>query len=126
DSSEHFSMAQHDFETHGIEVGSVKLNLAQMMARKDKIVGDLTNGVAFLLKKNKITTFHGHGRLRSPNEVEVIGADKKSTVIATKNIMLATGSVPNERPFLPFDGQKVISSSEALSLSKVPKHLIVI
>lgn len=126
DSSEHFSIAQHDFKSHGIDVSSVKLNLPQMMARKDKVVSDLTGGVAFLFKKNKITPFAGKGKLLSPNQVEVTSADGKKQVIEGKNIMLATGSVVNELPFLPFDGKKVVSSTEALSLPEVPKHLIVI
>ncbi|MGE4132898.1 MAG: dihydrolipoyl dehydrogenase [Bdellovibrionales bacterium] len=126
DSSEHFSIAQHDFKTHGIEVGSVKLNLAQMMARKDKVVGDLTGGVAFLFKKNKITPFNGRGKIISPNQVEVTDSKGGKTILEATNIMLATGSVPNELPFLKFDGKKVISSTEALSLPKVPEHLLVI
>ncbi|HMN69437.1 MAG TPA: FAD-dependent oxidoreductase, partial [Bdellovibrionales bacterium] len=69
DSSEHFAAAQHDFKNHGIDVGPVKLNLPQMMARKEKIVKDLTGGVAFLFKKNKITPFAGKGRLIGKNQV---------------------------------------------------------
>lgn len=126
DSSEHFSMAQHDFKAHGIDVGSVKLNLAQMMARKDKVVGDLTGGVAFLFKKNKITPYKGRGRLISPTEVEVTSEGGEKQVLKTKNVMLATGSVPNELPFLKFDGKQIISSTEALALPKVPNHLVVI
>lgn len=126
DSSEHYSLLQHDFKNHGIEVESVKLNLAQMMKRKEKVVGDLTNGVAFLFKKNKITSYQGKGRLLSPNKVEVTLSDGKKEVLETKNVMLATGSVVNELPFLPFDGKSVISSTEALALPTVPKHLIVI
>lgn len=126
DSSENFSMAQHDFKTHGIDLSGVKLNLTQMMARKDKIVSDLTGGVAFLMKKNKITHFQGKGRLLSPNQVEVTLADGSKEVLETKNIMLATGSAVNELPSVPFDGKRVISSTEALSLPAVPKHLVVI
>lgn len=126
DSSEHFSLAQHDFKTHGIDLGEIKLNLPQMMARKDKVVSDLTGGVAYLFKKHKITTFAGKGKLLSPNKVEVTSSDGKKETIETKNVMLATGSVVNELPFLPYDGKIVISSTEALSLPSVPKHLIVI
>lgn len=126
DSSEHFSLAQHDFKTHGIDLGEIKLNLPQMMARKDKVVSDLTGGVAYLFKKHKITTFAGKGKLLSPNKVEVTSSDDKKETIETKNVMLATGSVVNELPFLPYDGKIVISSTEALSLPSVPKHLIVI
>lgn len=125
DSSEHYSMALHDFKTHGIDVESVRLNLEQMMARKDKIVKDLTGGVAFLFKKNKITVFNGKGKLLSPTQIEVTGAEGKQ-IVETKNIVLSTGSTVNELPFLPFDGKQVISSTEALTLPQVPKHLIVI
>jgi dihydrolipoamide dehydrogenase len=126
DSSEHFAMAHHDFKTHGIDVSGVKLNLPQMMARKDKIVSDLTGGVAFLMKKNKITHFSGKGKLLSANQVEITAADGSKQTVEAKNIMLATGSVPNELPTVPFDGKRVISSTEALSLPEVPKHLLVV
>jgi dihydrolipoamide dehydrogenase len=126
ESSEHFSMANHDFKTHGIDVSGVKLNLPAMMARKDKIVSDLTGGVAFLMKKNKITHYNGKGKLLSANQVEITLADGSKQVVDAKNVMLATGSVPNELPAVPFDGKRVISSTEALSLPEVPKHLLVV
>jgi dihydrolipoamide dehydrogenase len=126
DSSEHFSMAQHDFKSHGIEVGTVKLNLDTMMARKDKVVKDLTGGVAFLFKKNKITSYAGKGRLISQNQVEVTATDGSKQVLDTKFVMLATGSVVNELPTVPYDGKKIVSSTEALSLPAVPKHLLVV
>lgn len=126
DSSEHYAMANHDFKAHGIEVSGVKLNLDVMMARKDKVVKDLTGGVAYLFKKNKITSFPGKGKVVGTNSVEVTAEDGSKQVLAAKNIMLATGSVVNELPSVPFDGQKVISSTEALTLPSVPKHLLVI
>lgn len=126
DSSENFSMAHHDFKTHGIDLSGVKLNLPAMMARKDKIVSDLTGGVAFLMKKNKITHFNGKGKLVSGTQVEITAPDGTKQVIEGKNIMLATGSVANELPTVPFDGKRIISSTEALSLPDVPKHLLVV
>lgn len=126
DSSEHFSMAQHDFKNHGIEVGSLKLNLDGMMARKEKIVKDLTGGVAFLFKKNKITPYTGKGRLLNQNQVEVTAADGSKQVLDTKFVMLATGSVVTDLPSVPYDGKKIVSSTEALSLPSVPKHLLVV
>lgn len=126
DSSENYSLALHDFEKHGIELSGVKLNLANMMARKDKIVKDLTGGVAYLFKKNKITPYVGKGKVLSPTSVEVTAADGSKQVLQTKNIMLATGSVVNSLPTVPYDGKTIISSTEALSLPQVPKHLIVI
>lgn len=125
ESSEHFAAARHELKDHGVEVGGVKLNLEQMLARKDKIVKDLTGGVAFLMKKNKIDVISGIGKVTSPTQVEVTGREGKQ-VLEAKNIMLATGSVVNTLPNLAFDGKSIISSTEALSLPKVPEHLIVV
>ncbi len=124
DSSEHFLQAQHELADHGVDVSDVKLNLQQMMKRKDKVVSDLTGGVKYLFDKNKITTFQGTGKVVGPGKVEVSG-DKKQT-IECKNIIIASGSVPVELPFLKFDGKKIISSTEALTLKKVPEHMVVI
>jgi dihydrolipoamide dehydrogenase len=126
DSSEHYAGALHDLKDHGVEVAGVKLNLSQMMARKDKIVKDLTGGVSFLMKKNKVTSISGKGRLLSPTQVEVTAADGSKQILETKNVLLATGSVVNELPSVPFDGKRIISSNEAIALDAVPKHLIII
>lgn len=124
DSSEHFSQAQHEFAEHGVDVGSVKLNLSAMMKRKSKVVGELTDGVAYLMNKNKVDVFKGYGRLQKGNKVLVDGETQET--LEAKNIVLATGSVPVELPFLKFDGKNIFSSTEALSLESVPKHLIVV
>ncbi|MEM7645324.1 MAG: dihydrolipoyl dehydrogenase [Pseudomonadota bacterium] len=124
DSSEHFHQAQHEFADHGVDVGSVKLNLSNMMKRKDKVVSDLTGGVKYLFDKNKITSFKGFGKILGPGKVEVQG--ETTQTIECKNILIATGSVPVELPFLKFDGKNIISSTEALTLEKVPKNLIVV
>jgi dihydrolipoamide dehydrogenase len=127
DSSEHYSMAAHgEFEHHGLKISGFELDLPVMMSRKDKIVKDLTNGVQFLMKKNKITVFNGWGSITGPNSVSVavMGGEKKE--LQAKNIMIATGSVPIDLPFAKPDGKTIITSTEALSLPKVPKHLIVI
>ncbi|HEY8279515.1 MAG TPA: dihydrolipoyl dehydrogenase [Bdellovibrionota bacterium] len=126
DSSEHFSLAQHDFADHGIEVPTVKLDLAKMMGRKEKIVKDLTKGVAYLMRKHKVTVFEGLGTIKGPNAVSVKNKDGQVTEVQTKNICIATGSVPNSLPSLQFDGKNIISSTEALSLPKVPEHLIIV
>ncbi len=126
DSSEHFHMAKHDFASHGVKVSQVDLDLPAMMARKQKIVSDLTGGIEFLFKKNKVTHIRGKGRLISSDKIEVTTSEGTKQVVSTKNVVLATGSVPNEPPGLKFDGKKIISSTEALSLPKVPKHLIVV
>jgi dihydrolipoamide dehydrogenase len=126
DSSEHFSAALRDFSAHGIKVGKVELDLPAMMARKDKIVKELTAGVAFLMKKNKIESFEGTGRLVGPGQVEVALKSGGTTRLAAKSVLLATGSAAVELPFAKFDGKVVVSSTEALTLPKVPKHLVVI
>lgn len=144
DSSEHFAMAAHgDFTAHGLKLAKVELDLPVMMARKDKIVKDLTGGIAYLFKKHKITSFNGIGTLVGVNtgggvheiEVTAIGGDGgaqaaagavSKTRLRAKNVMIATGSAPVELPFAKFDGQRIVSSTEALSLSGVPRHLLVI
>ncbi len=126
DSSEHFSMAGHEFADHGVGISGITLDLPKMMGRKDKIVKDLTKGVAYLMRKHKVQVFEGTGRIANPNTVIVTGKDGKAATVTTKNICIATGSVPNSLPSLPFDGKSIISSTEALSLPQVPKHLIVV
>lgn len=127
DSSEHFAMAKHgDFATHGLKISGVELDLPAMMSRKEKIVKDLTGGVAFLMKKNKITHLNAWGAITGPNEVTATGSDGAVTKLQTKYIMIATGSVPIDLPFAKPDGRRIITSTEALSLPEVPKHLIVI
>ena len=125
DSSEYYHQAQHQFQEHGIEVGEPKLNLLNMMKRKDKVVKELTGGVKYLFDKNKITRFHGLGRIKAAGQVEVVG-DGQTEILQCKNIVIATGSVPVELPFLKYDGENIISSTEALALEKVPEHLIVV
>ena len=125
-SSEYFYEAQHDFAAHGIKIESVKLDLATMMARKNKIVADLTNGIEFLFKKNKITGIKGTGQILNANTIEVTDINGAKVQIQAKNIMLATGSVPVELPFLKFDEKKILSSTGALALDYVPKEMLVI
>ncbi len=124
DSSEHFHAAQHELAIHGVDVKDVRLNLTQMLSRKDKVVSGLTDGIKYLFDKNKITTFRGTGKVIAPGKVEVSG--EKTQLLDCKNIVLATGSVPVELPFLKFDGENIISSTEALNLKKVPEHLVVV
>lgn len=137
DSSEHYSMASHGaFDEHGVKLSKVELDLKAMMERKSKVVKGLTDGVAFLMKKNKISYFIGTGKLLSANQVEVTLNDGGSSgaganaarkeVLETKNVMLATGSVVTELPFAKVDEKTIVSSTGALELDKVPKHLIVI
>jgi dihydrolipoamide dehydrogenase len=126
ESSEHFVAAQHDFAAHGIKVSKVDLDLPTMMARKDKVVKANTDGIAFLFKKNKITGMQGTGKILKAGSVEVTMADGSKQTLTTKNIMIATGSIPVELPFLKFDEKKIVSNTGALTLTEVPKNLVVV
>ena len=128
ESSEHYySLQQGHLKEHGIETHSVQLQLGSMMKRKEKIVQQLTEGIAFLFKKNKITFFQGKASLKEDaGLVEVHPNRGKAFQLQGEKVVLATGSVPIELPFLNFDGKKIISSTEALSLTKVPKKMVVI
>ena len=126
ESSEHYQMAQHDFAAHGVKVAKVDLDLSTMMKRKEKVVEQNTQGINFLMKKNKVTVFNGLGRILGEGKVEVTKTDGTKETLETKNIMIATGSVPAELPFLKFDEKKIVSSTGALSLGEVPKTMIVV
>ena len=125
-SSELYHEALHDFDKHGIVISDVKLNLDAMMSRKNKIVSDLTGGIEFLFKKNKITPLKGLGKITSANTVEITAADGTKSTVQAKSIMIATGSVPVELPFLKYDEKKIVSSTGALALDSIPKELLVI
>ncbi len=125
ESSELYAAAEHRFADHGIRVKDLDLDLEAMHRRKDGIVKDLVDGVALLMKKNKVDVVPGHGRLSKPGVVVVEGEDGEQR-LETANVCLAMGSVPAELPFLPFDGDRVVSSTEALAFDKVPKSLVVI
>ncbi len=110
----------------GIEVGEVKLNLSKMMKSKDKAVTVLTKGVEFLLKKNKVTYFKGHGSFKSKNEIIIKDIDKKELTVSADNIVIATGSVPVPLPGINFDEKIILSSTGALKIEQVPKKMIVV
>ncbi len=123
DSSEHYYRLQHKIAEHGIRVGSVELDLDLMMARKQRIVSDLTGGIAMLFAKHKITWLHGQGRLQSGNEIEVLLPAQNLEIVAADNIIIATGSTPQSAPDINFDGVRIIDSTGALALTKVPARL---
>ena len=125
ESSEHYELAKHSLKEHGVNFKSLQVDLKTMMNRKNKVVSDLTKGIEFLFKKNKIQTFEGWGKLKTSKEVEVNRGNKKE-LIKAKNILLATGSQAVQLPFVKFDGKNVVSSTEALSFTTPPKKLIVI
>ncbi|MFV3408845.1 dihydrolipoyl dehydrogenase [Bdellovibrio bacteriovorus] len=126
ESSEHYQAAQHDLAAHGVKVSKVDLDLPTMQARKDKVVKTNTEGIAFLFKKNKITPFNGMGKIVAAGKVEVKGADGNTQILTTKNIVIATGSVPVELPFLKYDEKRIVSNTGALALDQVPKSMIVV
>lgn len=126
DSSEHYHNALHNFKEHGINMKDLKPDLKQMVKRKDDVVAQTTGGIAFLFKKNKITAYQGMGSMVDKNTVKITKEDGKSESITGTHIILATGSKPTELPFLKTDKKRIITSTEALNLTEIPKHLIVI
>ena len=126
DSSEHYHNASHSFEKHGIGVGKLSLDFKQMIDRKQGVVDQLTGGVDFLMKKNKIDTFQGIGSFKDKNTVIVTDGKCKTQEINTAKVVIASGSKPSTLPFIKIDKKRVITSTEALALKEVPKHLIVI
>lgn len=125
-SSHHYSELQH-FADHGIEVsGAVKVNLEKMIARKQGVVDQTSGGVKFLMDKNKITVFEGLGSFVDATHVAVAKADGTSETLEAKNIIIATGSKPSSLPFIKIDKERIITSTEALKLKEVPKHLVII
>lgn len=125
-SSEHFEFARLHARDHGIRLGAVELELDALLKRKDDVVGQNTRGIEFLFKKNKVTWAKGRGSLGAGNVVSVTAPDGSSTTFQARNVIVATGSVPVELPFLKFDEERVLSNVGALKIREVPKHLIVI
>ncbi|KAF0117458.1 MAG: dihydrolipoamide dehydrogenase [Hyphomonadaceae bacterium] len=123
--SEAFESASHHFKSLGVDVAGVKLNLPQMMAQKDEVVDGLTKGIEFLMKKNKVTYIKGFGRIISKGKVAV-DFESATTELATKNIVIATGSEVMPLPNIVIDEEKIISSTGALKLGAVPKSMVVI
>ena len=123
DSSERYYHLQHQIAEHGIRVGKVELDLDLMMARKQRIVADLTGGIAMLFAKHKITWLQGQGRLCSASEVEVVLHNQSIEIVEADNIIVATGSTPQSTPDIPFDGERILDSTGALALTEVPARL---
>ncbi|MGM0636406.1 MAG: dihydrolipoyl dehydrogenase [Bacteroidota bacterium] len=127
DSSHHYEDALKHFEDHGIEIsGEVKLNLEKMMKRKNDVVEQTTKGIDFLMDKNKIDSFEGVGSFKDKTHVIITANDGKEETIEVKNTIIATGSKPNSLPGIEIDKERIITSTEALSLTEVPKHLVLI
>ena len=127
DSSHHYEDAINHFEEHGIEIpGEIKVNLEKMIGRKQSVVDQTTKGIQFLMDKNKITVFEGLGSFKDATHVSIKKNDGKTEEIEAKNIIIATGSKPSTLPFIKIDKERIITSTEALELKEVPKHMIVI
>ena len=125
-SSHHYEELQH-FADHGIEVsGEIKVNLEKMIARKQAIVDQTSGGVKFLMDKNKISVYEGLGSFEDATHVKITKSDGTSEVLEAKNIIIATGSKPSNLSFIKLDKERIITSTEALKLKEVPKHLIII
>ncbi len=125
DSSEHFQNAKTHFAEHGIDIPEPKVNFTQMIKRRGDVVKSNVDGIAFLMKKNKIDIHTGVGSFIDKNTVKVTGNGKDVT-LTTEKVIIATGSKPVPLPFAPFDKKRIISSTEALELKEIPKHLIVV
>jgi dihydrolipoamide dehydrogenase len=126
DSSEHFHNASHTFAEHGIKLENLGVDLAQMIKRKQDVVDQTTKGIAYLMKKNKIDTYYGLGSFVDAHTVKIAKNEGGEETIKGKNIVIATGSKPMSFPSMPLDKERVITSTEALKLTEIPKHLIII
>ena len=124
DSSEHFHAAEHTFKEHGIDINKPKVNLKQMIDRKADVVRQNVEGIDYLMKKNKIDVLHGMGSFIDKHTIQADGKDSRK--ITADKVIIATGSKPASLPFISLDKERVITSTEALELKEIPKHLVVI
>jgi dihydrolipoamide dehydrogenase len=125
-SSEHYAHTQHGLAAHGVKVGKVSFDLDAMMDHKNKVVADNTKGIEFLFKKNKVTPVHGTARIASATEVEVTSETGDSEILKTGAILIATGSDSTPLSGLEIDEKQIVTSTGALTLESVPKHLVVV
>ncbi len=126
DSSEHYHNAAAKFAVHGIETGKLKIDMEQMIRRKNEVVDQTCQGVSFLMKKNKIDVYHGHGSFVDRSTVRISDPAGKETTISSGKIIIATGSKPVTPAAFNYDKQRVITSTEALNITKVPARMVVI
>ena len=126
DSSEHFHNATHNFEEHGIELKGLKANITQMVNRKNEVVAQTSAGIKYLMDKNKVDVINGVGSFVDKNTVKVVDKDGKEMLLTSKNIIIATGSKPNFFPGMEPDKKRIITSTEALSMTEIPKKMLVI
>ena len=121
DSSEHYHNAHEKFELHGIKLDKLKVDMPQMIKRKNEVVAQTCDGITYLMKKNKITVFHGHGSFVSANKISIAKDDGSKEEIETGKTIIATGSKPITPAPFNYDKKRVITSTEALNIDKVPK-----
>lgn len=126
DSSEHYHNAKEKFTLHGIELENLKVNMPQMIRRKNEVVEQTVKGLDFLMKKNKIDVYHGHGSFLGPKRISIAQEDGKTTEIEGANIIIATGSKPIVPAAFNYDKKRVITSTEALNIEEVPKRMVII
>ena len=126
DSSEHYYNAKNNFSKHGISTGNLEVSIEKMIGRKADVVKKIHGGVAYLMKKNKIDVIQGLASFIAPKIVKIETADGKLMQFEAKNFIVATGSKPASLPFIKLDKTRIITSTEALSLTEIPKHLIII
>lgn len=126
DSSEHYHNAAHTFKEHGIDLKDLQVNLKQMIERKNQVVSQSCDGVKFLMDKNKIDVFHGHGTFKDANTITVQPDEGEAVEVSAKKTIIATGSKPSTLPFIEIDKERIITSTEALDMTEVPKNLIII
>lgn len=126
DTSEHYHNAAHTFSDHGISLKDLKIDVKKMIERKNDVIAQNTAGITYLFKKNKIDNYEGIGSFVNKNTIKIAKQDGTSIELTTKNVIIATGSKPTALPFLPIDKKRIITSTEALNLTEIPKHLIVI
>lgn len=126
DSSEHYHNTTHRFEEHGIKVSKAQVDMPQMIARKDSVVEQTTKGVDFLMKKNKIDVHTGVGSFQDAHNITVTASDGKTTNLETDKVIIATGSKPIAPEMFNYDKKRVITSTEALNIDKVPKRMVIV
>ncbi len=126
DSSEHYHNAHEKFEMHGIKLDKLKVDMPQMIKRKNEVVSQTTGGIDYLMKKNKITVFHGHGSFVNANKISIAKNDGSKEEIETTKTIIATGSKPVTPDAFNYDKKRVITSTEALNIDKVPKRMVII
>ena len=126
DSSEHYHQAAHQFKEHGIDVKGLSINFAQMIQRKDDVITQTVQGIRFLMKKNKVDVIHGFASFVDANTINVKKEDGTVETITTTNAIIATRSKPSNLKGVTIDKQRIITSTEALKLKEIPKHLLII